>query len=86
MHNGSASDFGSESIGSIPVSPARLKNMEEKKLIELYKPRMEETISLVESILDSLQKYGYNNAVKYPNLYQEILNWLDELNLLSVVL
>lgn len=86
MHNGSASDFGSESIGSIPVSPAKLKNMEEKKLIDLYKPRMEEATSLVKSILDSLQKYGYTDPVKYPNLYQEILNWLDELNLLSVTL
>ena len=86
MHNGSASDFGSESIGSIPASPAKIKNMEEKELIDSYKIRMDESILLVKNILEDLRKNGHTDGIKYPKLCQVTLNWLDDLNFLSVVI
>ena len=58
--------------------------MGEREHLEVFKSKMANSILVIKTLISEMEDLNYLDSVKYPELYQLYLDWLDELNEISV--
>lgn len=61
-----------------------IETAREDVLLRRADMNLKDSLSYIKSVVSFLENNSLLDSVKYPDLYQRYLDWLDELNKISV--